>query len=941
MKLFANIFLFVVLFAQLNVSAQDLPKMNYKTLNDNMPIRKDIRHGKFENGLEYFILKNSKPGNRVSLRMPVRIGSVDESDVQQGMAHFVEHMCFNGTEDFPKSELINYLEKSGVKFGAHLNAYTSFDETVYMLELPADDDKVLETGIQILENWAHKVTFADKDIDDERGVIIEEARLRGGVQTRLLEAHKDVTFYNSKYEKRIPIGDTTLLRKSNHEEFRTFYKKWYRPDLMAVIIVGDIDVDKMEGLVKKYFGSIPAAKNAPMPEVYKMPKNTEPIVSIATDKEQPFPIVSLTYRKSTEEAKGTYQEYRDNLVDQIAVGTLSERLAEQTMSANPPYQYSQAGYGASLGGAKDFSLIAVAKGNEYKNAMEVLLTETKRATEYGITDTELQRMKDNIISSYKQMYSEKNNTESGDLGNELVRHFLKNEAVPGIDYEYAFVEQQLPTITKAEINARLKTYITDNNYLATISLPEAAQNVPTEEEFNKTYSDIVAKKVEAKEEEASDEPLFTKTVTPGKIVKRADLPKGVKMLELSNGAKVYYKNTDFKDDEITLRAFSKGGTSIMSDKEYVSGKFADDIIVNSGVSTFDPITLKKMTSSKNYSISPNIRELNEGFNGTSNTEDFEEMLQMMNLYFTEPRVDETAYQSWLVKTKDALVNSKRNPNSVISDSLGYILSSYHPRSKPLVEADLEKINMNDAMKAYKARFANAGDFNFIFTGNIDKVKFEDLVAKYIGSLEGTKKAENWKDLGAKVPKGKLNKEFKKGLDQNSKVYLIYTNEGTKYTQKNRQLLSSLDKVFGIRLREQLREEKGGVYNVSAFSSIEKYPKEESLVYVTFGCDPGRVNELEGDVQMIVKELQTTLISDENMQKIKETQKREFELAQKENRTWSSWIYNSLWYGEDLSSIDNYLTTVDNLTKEDIKQAAIKYLDYNNFKQFVLSPEDKD
>ena len=312
-----------------------------------------------------------------------------------------------------------------------------------------------------------------------------------------------------------------------------------------------------------------------------------------------------------------------------------------------------------------------------------------------------------------------------------------------------------------------------------------------------------------------------------------------------------------------------------------------------------------------------------------------------HLYFTNPRIDDESFQSWKAKRKDAIINSRRNPQSVLSDSVGYILSNYHPRSKPVTEEDIDKVDKNDAMKVYKQRFANAGDFNYIFTGNIDKVNFEELVAKYIGSLNGSKTAENWKDLGARMPKGELNKEFKKGIDQNSRVIMVFTSDDFKYNQTNRQLLQSLDKVLGIRLREQLREEKGGVYNVSAYSSYDKYPVEECYVVVTFGCDPNRVEELKADTKMIVKELQSELISDENMQKIKETQRRDFELALKDNRTWSSWIYNSLWYGESLSDIDNYLTVVDKLNKEDIKKAAKKYLNYSNLKTFVLSPEETE
>ncbi|MFN3196389.1 MAG: M16 family metallopeptidase [Chlorobiota bacterium] len=936
MKFISNLLILITVLSVAAIS-QDLPKMDYKSLTEQMPLRDDIKHGKLDNGLEYFILKNDKPENRVSLRMPVKIGSVDESEVQQGMAHFVEHMCFNGTEDFPKNELINFLEKSGVKFGAHLNAYTSFDETVYMLDLPSDDQKVLETGVQILENWAHKVTFANEDIDDERGVIVEEARLRGGVQMRLFDEHKDVSFYNSKYENRLPIGDTTLLRQSPHEEFRRFYKKWYRPDLMAVIVVGDIDVDQMESYIKKYFGKIKKPSNPPMPAKYDLPENKEPLFSVATDKELPFPTISITYRRPGSEVLSNHEEYRDVIIDQLAIGALNERLSEQRLTADPAYQFSRAGYGASMG-AEDFSLMAVAKGTEYQKAMDVLLTETMRATKFGITDSELERMKENVESNYKSSYSERANAKSSDIGMELVRHFLKDESVPGIEYEYAFVKQQLPTITKAEVNKRLASYIDDNNYIATISLPASAKNIPTAEQFQKEYETVMSKEITAKEEESTDKPLFDKDVTPGEITDREDLPKGVKKLVLSNGANVYYKNTDFKDDEIMFRAFSPGGTSVMKGEEYKSGRFAGEIINSSGISDFDLSTLMKMTSSKNYNVSPTIGEMTEGFRGNSSVEDFEEMLQLLHLYFTAPRVDEESFQSWLVKRKDALINSKRNPASVLQDSLGYILSGYHERSKPTTVADLENVDMKAALNAYKKRFKQGGDFDYFFTGNIDDVKFEELVKKYIGSLEGSGRTEQWKDLGARTPDGEMKKVFNKGMDQKSQVILVFTNDDFEYNQENKHLMKSLDKVFGIRLREQLREVKGGVYNVSAYSNYNKYPEEESYVVVAFGCDPNRVDELIGDVEMIAKELKTSLISDENMTKIKETQRREFELALKDNRTWNTWMYNSVWYDEDLKDVDNYLDVVDELDKNEIKDAANKYLDFDNLKTFILMPE---
>lgn len=944
-RLFSTFITLSLLITSVSLTAQsDLPEIGSYNPDDVIPMRDDIRTGTLENGITYFILKNEKPDNRVALRMPVKIGSVDEDDDQQGMAHFVEHMCFNGTEDFEKQELINYLEKTGVKFGAHLNAYTSFDETVYMLEMPTDDAEAVENGVKIFENWAHKVLFKDEDIDAERGVVVAEARSRGGAQMRMFEEHKGTAYYKSKYKDRLPIGDTNQIRNAPHENFRRFYNDFYRPELMAVIAVGDIDLDNMESLIKKYFSKIPKSGNdVRQPQEYSIKLNDEPMVSIATDKELPFPTISFTWRHPGKKEMGTYEEYRMTLIDNLIASALSARLQERTLNPDNPYQFARAGLSNNMG-VIDYDATVVAKSGKFTEATKVILEEIFRMKKYGFSSSELDRQKENILANYKSSYQERNKQESGSLSMELVRHFLQNEAVPGIEWEYAYAQKVMSDIKDNEIQNRINFYLNNDNFVSTVSLP-AGGNTPSEEDVVKIYNEIKNSDIAAYNDKTVDKPLFDKDLTPGEIVNEDQMSvtvngqkHSVMSYELSNGAKVLVKNTDFSDDEILFRAISNGGTSLINDEAFVSGRFSDNIVGASGISEFGPVELQKLMTGKNFRVSPRVSELNEGFSGNSNIEDFETMLQMLHLYFTNPRLDMEAFESWKNSRIDAAKNMKRNPSSVIRDSVGYIINNRDVRSAPVDEDYYKMVDAQKAFEIYKQRFQNPGDFTYIFVGNTDKVDFKQLIKKYIGSLEGSDDSEKWVDRGVRTVDGKLKKVFEKGQDKKSTVIIYFTNDDFDYSPINRHRISSMEKVLSIRLREQLREEKGGVYGVGVWSQMQKYPIEECSIGISFNCNPDRVDELLDDVKMIINEVKNETVSDENMKKVTETQKREFERALKENGSWLNWIYSSEWYGESLDRLARFDNLVESLTKEDINNSAKEYLDYDQYKLFILNPE---
>ncbi len=930
-----SILLMLFVISSLSLLSQDIDK--YTNANDLIKPDPSIKIGTLKNGIKYYIKHNDKPEKRMELRLVVNAGSVQEDENQRGIAHFLEHMCFNGTKNFPKNELVNFLEKTGVKFGAHLNAYTSFDRTVYMLMLPTD---IKKKGMQVLSDWAHNVSFDHSEVDHERGVVREEERVRKNGNSKAQEKHFPFLFYKSKLANRLPIGDTNVIKNSSYDVFTTFYKDWYRPDLMAVIAVGDFDESSIESLIKDYFEEIPTAVNPRQKESNKVAMNIEPLVSIATDKEVTTPIVTITIKRERDIKEGSYAELRQNIVDRFISEMISLRMDEVRQRANPPFQ--RAGVqidNKELGNYAGLSIFGILKNEDLMRGYGSILTEFFRAVKNGFLQSELDRVKKETLTSFENLVNEKDKTPSGTLANEYIRNFLDGEAIAGIERENNLMKKFCDEININELNERLKKLVTKENIVFTLTAPEKeGVKIPTSEKLIEVWNQVSNKTIAAYKDEVSNKPFFSKSVTAGTISKETKNEKhGVTYWTLSNGAKVVFKSTDFNNDEIIMRAFSAGGHSLVSDADYYSAAASDDIINSCGLGEFNNIQLPKVLAGKTVSINPYVSDYYEGFNGNTNKKDMETFFQALNMYFTAPRADKEGYEAYISNSKTSIANQKVSPNAVYQDSIAAIMGGYNLRRMPLTPEYFDKVNMNKALEIYKQRFANAGDFTFVFVGNIEEAKLKEFCTKYIASLPSTSDRETWKEIKINEPKGKLHKEVKKGTDPKGVITVVLPSEFD-FKQENRYNIISLVQILNIRLREEIREEKGGAYGVGVFPTLSKYPKSSCKITVTFTCPPQRVEELLATTKEVLKEVQNKLISDDNLIKVKETQRRERETQLKENRTWIGWINSSLVNDEDLNLIDNYNGLVEGLTKEKIQETAKKYINFDEIKEFILYPE---
>lgn len=931
-------FLSIVIAFVLSNFANAQDAADYKSLDDPIPIDPNIKIGKLDNGLKYYIKKNSKPENRMVIRMPFLCGSNLEDDDQKGLAHFIEHMAFNGSKHFHKNELINFLEKTGVRFGADLNAHTWFNETVYKLELPSDDKELVDKGITVFADWGFGLDFAHEEIDRERGVILEEWRLRNGAGARSFLKHLAVAAEGSRYVDRYTIGDTNIILNAPYEAFTRYYGDWYRPDLSAVIVVGDIDVNEIEKLIKEKFSSWKMPKNPREYRKFHVPFHKENKVSIALDPEASSPQINLSF-KHKEFEQGTYRAYRGNLVRNLISSLISGKLSELTKKGDPPYQYAAAFDGKMMSFAPAFQIFSALRADQIERGYRTMLTEVFRAYQHGFPQSDIDREKKSMLRMIDKFYDEKDKLESVNLAEEFIRNFMENEAIPGIEVERKLYYKWLPEITNDELVNEIRSLLKDENMVVMYTGPESIQTL-SEAQFLDIYKEIRSSQIEAYKDESMDKPLFSKSVKPGTVKGMKKYDKiGVQKLTLSNGINVYLKKTDFKDDEILFSAWSNGGSSLAPDSEYLSSEQAASITNFSGLGDFDNIQLEKALTGQVANASPYINELYEGFRGNASPKDVETMFQMIHLYFSDARFDNDAFDSYLTFQKEQIKNIQRNPMKPLIDTIGNVMSNYDFRSRPMTEEMLQEIDIAKAAKFYKDRFSNAGDFNFIFVGNFDMKTFVPMINKYLGSLPNTGRQESWKDLGVRPPYNALERSVHKGIEYKSNVYLLF-NGLYNYNLKNRHLLSSLTKVFNIRLREGLREDKGGTYGAYSRANHKHYPYEGYSIFVSWGCSPERVDELIGDVEKIIKELQTNLPSDEDMTKIKETQRKEYEKDSKTNSFWLNNINMFTINDLDLDQIVEYPKLIEELTKEDIREAAEIYLNTKSMKKFILYPEEK-
>ena len=932
---------FVAIIFSMSFMGYSFGQKGITNMTDTIPVDPNVIIGKLDNGLTYYIRKNTKPENRVELRLAVNAGSINENKSQLGLAHFVEHMCFNGTKTFDGNKMIDYLQKYGISFGGDLNAYTSFDETVYMLKVPTDNKNLLDTALQIIVDWSNYVTFNSKEIDKERGIITEEWRLGLGADDRLMKKYFPVAFKNSMYADRLPIGEIDVIKNFPYDTLRAFYKSWYRPNLQAVAIVGDIDVKEMEKEIKLRFSPIQNPLSERPRLDYEVPNNKEPLISIATDKEASGTMLLLVYKHKTKDIY-TVADYKTLLTATLYNEMLNARFNEITQKPDAPFAMAASSYGSFVRSIDAYQLYASPKENQIDKSFEQLLLENLRVKKYGFTETELERIKEQMLSELEKAAKESDKTESARLIDEYVSHFLEKDAIPGAKIEYKLAQKLLPLISLNDVNALATEWITDENMVIIVTAPEKeGVLVPTEKQMLDIIASSKNKELAPYVDKFKAEPLVNEADLAGtKVVSKIE-NKELEYTELTfaNGVQVVVKNTKFKNDEILVNAYSLGGLSLYNENEYPSAFFASNILSSSGVGNFDQTELEKKLKGKEVNISPFIDDLREGFTGNCSPKDFETLLQLSYLYCKAPRKDQVAYEAYMSNLKNQIKFLGASPIYVFYDTLFKTATSNNARTIVIPnERILNKIDFEKAFTVFSERFGNANDFKFFIVGNIDVDSITPLLEKYLGSLPVQNKKENWKDSQVKFPEGVTDLEFQKGTDPQSMVGIVL-NEKFEWTDKNRICLKVAKEILDIQLVELIREELSGVYSPQVQLSYEQFPNAEFSIMIMFGCSPKNTKKLTKAVFGIFKGMYAT-VEQKNIDKAKETLIREREVDLKTNKFWVNNLMSYYFNSDNSKLTTDYENMLNEITANDIKEFAKKYFKQNHYVRVVLKPEVK-
>jgi zinc protease len=911
-------------------------------LTTPLPIDPSVKIGKLDNGLVYYIRYNKKPEKRVEIRLAINAGSILENDDQQGLAHFMEHMNFNGTKNFPHNELIDFLQKTGVRFGADINAYTSFDETVYMLQLPTDDTVLVEKGFQVMEDWAHNNLLDDKEIDKERGIIVEEWRLGLGAQDRMRKKFFPIIFKDSRYADRLPIGKVEVIENFKHEVLKDFYRDWYRPDLMAVIVVGDIDLVKTEAQIIAHFSGIKNPETEKERKSYDIPDNKDPLIAITTDKEATNNIIFLLYKHPLVVEK-TLGDFRTDILAELYTGMLNNRFGEISQKPESPYVGADAGYGRFLARTKDaYFVSAMSKENQIDKSLEVLLAENERVKRFGFTQTELDRQIEELQSQYEKASKEFDKTESMQFTNEYVSHFLSGDPIPGAQKKFKYVTKLVPGIKLEEINALAKIWVTDDNMALVVMAPEKeGVIVPTEAQILEIVKQSKTADLKPYIDNFKEEPLVKADISNGKIVGKTENKElGYTELTLSNGVTVVLKPTTFKNDEILVAAYSPGGNSLVPDKEFMSANYASQVIDMSGAGNFDNIELEKKLKGKNLQISPYIDDVKEGFRGNSTPKDLETMMQLVYLYFEGPRKDTTAFKAFMSQMENQMKFMMSNPVMSFYDTL---FKCAYPGYKRMIifptPAQLNEVNLDQIYTIYKERFADASDFKFFLAGNFTIDSISPFIEKYFGSLPALNRNETFKDTSPKFADGATNVTFYKGTDPQSMVGIVMSEE-FKWDENTLLRLRMLNEIFSIKLVEVIREKLSGVYSPQVMINWDQYPKPSFQFIVMFGCSPKTTEKLTkavfGEIKKIIKKGPTEV----DLKKAQEALIRKRETDMEKNEFWLAKL-ESIYYNHDSQgSVLQYKDRVNAVTIEDLKKTAATCFKPDHYVRVVLMPEQK-
>lgn len=918
-----NKILLLLFFLPFSLLAQNIEN------DSKIPFDPNVKKGVLKNGLTYYIRKNGKPENKVDLRLIINAGSILENDDQQGLAHFMEHMCFNGTKRFPKNQLVDYLQSIGVKFGQHLNAYTSFDETVYFLPIPSDNPEKLEKGFQIIEDWAFNANLTPEEIDKERGVVLEEYRLGLGADKRMEDRYIPKMMHNSQYANRLPIGKKEILENFTYDKVISFYKDWYRPNLMSVIVVGDIDVAEMEQKIKDHFENYKNPVNEKPRKTFEVPNHKETFIAIESDKEAAQTQIQLLYKDSgLRKISKNIGDLKEELVEGLFSTMLNNRLNELTNSPTPPFTYGFSYHGATFARDKEaFQSFAMINEDKQIEALKVLVTENERVKKFGFTAGELERAKNEILSRVESKYKDKDKTESENFVWECQANFLTQESLTGIEWGYTAAQKMIPTITLSQVNALIKDFIREDNIVVVITAPEKPGLKKVTEQEVLAAIKVNSKDLKPYEDKAVAKSLLRSKLKEGAIIKREINEKiGTTTLTLSNGAKVTYKKTDFKNDEILLEGISFGGSNLYSNDEIKKVQFANGGLTEAGFSGLNQNDIDKFMAGKIASVSPYISNTTEGFRGSTTPKDLEYAFQMLQAYFTDLNFDTAAFEGYKQKQSNFFENMISQPSFYFQQEFYTYLNKENPRWNGMVPTaeTWKETDYQLAYNKYKERFANAADFEFFFVGNIDETRLEEFSKKYIASLPSTTAKEEAKDVGYRFLKGDIKKVVNKGKDPKSTVTIMYYGE-TPYSTKEATAFTALGEVLSIKLIEELRENESGVYGVSARGSMNKIPYGSYSFNIGFPCGPENAEKLTASALNQLQKIIDNGPEEKDVNKYKEAEALEYKKKMKENRYWMTNFTKAFVNGANVEDILIASENVKAVTAKDIQDVAKKYL----------------
>ena len=929
-------------FSQSGSSSEERDRQ--ESLEQKIPFHSDVVKGTLDNGLTYYVRNNNKPQGRLFLRLVIDAGSILERDGQRGLAHFTEHMAFNGTKNFEKKELIDYLESLGMRFGPDVNAYTGFDETVYMIQVPVDEEGAVENAFQVIKDWARDISFDEEEIEKERGVIIEEWRQGRGAAARMRDSYFPILFKNSRYAERLPIGKMDVIKNFEPALLKDFYNTWYRPNLMAVMVVGDLGsrgLNGMENTIRQTFSSITLQETVKERPYYEVPDHNETYYALVQDPETPNTIVQILYKHDVK-AQTTYGEYRRGMLIRLFNYMLNRRLMERTKEEDPPFLYGFAGMGRMVRTKSVFSLGAMTPEGGTLRGLEALSEEAERAFRFGFTQGELERGKKALLSAVEGAYKDRENTESISLAKEYTRNYLENEPVPGIEWEYRFYQKYLPQVNLKEVAKLGTSLITEENRVVLVMGPQKEGfKLPTEKECASVLKDVEDRKIQPYKEDDSQGALLHEKPVSSAVVKEKSYPEiGVTEWQLENGATVIVKSTDFKNDEILFSAFSPGGTSVVEKEEYISADLSPGLIEESGLNGFNALELERKLSGERVSLNSYISGLTEGFSGKAAPEDLEVLLSLLYLHFTDPREDRSAFRNYKNRLVELIKNRKSQPQTVFQDTLNALLSGDHYRSRPLNEERLKEFEFDKAYSLYRDRFSDASDFTFFFVGNLNLHILRPLVERYIGGLPSEQRKEQWRDLDIDPPQGILKETIEKGIEPKSRVAVVFHGE-RKWAREESFTLSALAEVLEIRLREVIREEEGGTYHVASQSSFSKYPQGSYFLSLSFSCDPSRVEELKSRLFSTLSSLKENGPNGTILEKVRAAFSRTLEENQRKNSYWLGELERAYLYDLSPESLLERKEFIQDLSVDTIKNAAAEYIHMDRYVELVLYPEKKE